>query len=439
MINGLEGIPGSGKSYEAARYHVLEALRQGRKVITNLPLLVEAYAAIDPTFRSLIELRYVPGNVRGTWDVARMNPETGQGNAFELFSDGAVLPPSEGARLFGTVWCYWSDWKHPKTGQGPLFIVDECHVALPRVGTDKAVVEWFKLHRHFNVDVLLATQRFRQMSQDIAELMAMVVKVRKADVIGKPGYIRKVHAGYRGAVIDESVRDYEPAFFALYRSHTQGNSVVEAAATDMSSVSVKLRRWTRGVWVLAAACTAFALYQCTKTREPKGNPTGVAMVKSDGSTDMERLRAITHKAASPSDAAEKAPVGSSEAVAEPEFPEPYAGKSLHLTGVLRKKGHVVHTLVMASSGAVVASLTSVELVEAGYRWEPRSDCVGYLRWGKSVRAVVCDAPVRQVGSPDKPLVLNNGSGSDGRVPPGAHGSTNASASQGMAPPLGGKL
>lgn len=437
MINGLEGIPGSGKSYEATRYHVLEALRQGRKVITNLPLLVEAYAAIDPTFRSLIELRYVPGNVRGTWDVSRMNPETGQGNAFELFSDGAVLPPVEGARLFGTVWCYWSDWKHPKTGQGPLFIVDECHVALPRVGTDKAVIEWFKLHRHFNADVLLATQRFRQMSQDIAELMAMVVKVRKADVIGKEGYIRKVHAGYRGAVIDESVRDYEPQFFALYRSHTQGNAVAESLATDVSPVSVRLRRWTRVSWVVAAALVAFAVYQWKKPAVPKGNPAGVAMVKADGSTDMERLRSITHKAPSPSDTAEKAPVGPSDVIAEPDLPEPYAGKSLHLTGVLRKKGGVVYTLVMASSGAVVASLTSAELVEAGYRWEPRSDCVGYLRWGKSVRAIVCDAPVRQVGSPDKPLVVNNGYGSDGRTPATGHASV--SASQGMAPPLGGKL
>lgn len=438
MINGLEGIPGSGKSYEAVRYHVLEALRQGRKVITNLPLLVEAYAALDPSYRSLIELRYAPGEVRGTWDVTRMNPETGQGNAFELFSDGAVLPPADGARLFGTVWCYWSDWKHPKTGQGPLFVVDECHVALPKIGTDKAVIEWFKLHRHFNVDVLLATQRFRQMCQDIAELMAIVVKVRKADVIGKSGYIRKVHAGYRGAVIDEAVREYEPHFFALYRSHTQGNSVLEAGATDVAPVSVKLRRWTRGVWVLAALCSAFALYQCTKAKPPKGNPAGVAMVKADGSTDMGHLASITQKAGSPSTDGQKARGEAADGLAEAELPEPYAGKSLHLTGVMRKRGGVVHTLVMASSGAVVASMTSAELVEAGYRWEPKSDCVGYLRWGKTVRAVVCDAPVRQAGSPDKPLVLNNGSGSDGRVPPPAH-SVSAAGGQGMAPALGGKL
>ena len=52
MINGLEGIPGSGKSYEATVYHVLAALQTGRLVITNLPLNVEVFAAIDPAYRS---------------------------------------------------------------------------------------------------------------------------------------------------------------------------------------------------------------------------------------------------------------------------------------------------------------------------------------------------------------------------------------------------
>ena len=70
MINGLEGIPGSGKSYEAAAYQVLAALEQGRKVITNLPLVIDAYAAINPAYAALIEVRRVPAPVRGTWDAS---------------------------------------------------------------------------------------------------------------------------------------------------------------------------------------------------------------------------------------------------------------------------------------------------------------------------------------------------------------------------------
>ena len=81
MINGLEGIPGSGKSYEACVFQVLAALKEGRKVITNLPLVVDAYAAIDPSYRALIELRHGPAPVRGTWNAEAIDPENGSGEA----------------------------------------------------------------------------------------------------------------------------------------------------------------------------------------------------------------------------------------------------------------------------------------------------------------------------------------------------------------------
>ena len=72
MINGLEGIPGSGKSYEGVVYHVLPALKAGRKVITNLPLNVDAFAAIDPAYRDLIEVRTRPAPCIGEWNAANI-------------------------------------------------------------------------------------------------------------------------------------------------------------------------------------------------------------------------------------------------------------------------------------------------------------------------------------------------------------------------------
>lgn len=425
MINGLEGIPGSGKSYEANVFQALDALKEGRKVITNLPILVDAYASIDPAYRSLIELRYAPAPVRGTWDANRVDPATGQGEAFELFADGHTEPPAPGARVFGTVWCYWSDWKHPKTGRGPLFIVDECHVAMPKLGTDKAVIEWYKLHRHFNADVLLATQKFRQMCADIAELMAMVIKVRKADVLGKPDeYIRKVHAGYRGEVIQQSMRKYEPQFFALYRSHTQGNAVLESAAADVAPISVKIKRWTRAVWVVAACASAFAVWVFSDGAKPKDNSPGFrgAVIKPDGKTDFEAIKRITDADATRRKG--EGPKPASEAVdlapepASSADPEPYAGKGLHLTGMMRLRGRTLYTFAVSTSGAVLTSVTSEELIAAGYRWEALTDCAGYLRWGKTAKAITCDAPQRGVGSPERPLVMRDGYGSDGRTPAG---------------------
>lgn len=438
MINGLEGIPGSGKSYEACVFQVLAALKVGRKVITNLPLEIDAYAAIDPGYRELIEMRFVAAPVRGTWDPDRVDPATGKGNAFELFPDGHVDAPADGARPFGTVWCYWSDWKHPRTGLGPLFLVDECHLPMPKIGTAKAVIEWYKLHRHFNCDVLLATQRFRQMCPDIAEIMAMVIKVRKADVLGRPDeYIRKVHAGYRGAVIQESVRKYEPHFFSLYRSHTQGNAVLEAGASDVDVVSVKVKRWTRTAWALVACAIAFNVWFFSTGAKPKDNSPGFksAVVKPDGKTDFEAIKRITDaEAARPKVEPETPASEAAKPVSEPASdvdPEPYAGKGFHLTGVMRLKGRTLYTFAVSASGSVLTSVTSEELVAAGYRWQALTDCAGYLRWGKSSKAITCDAPQRGIGSPERPLVMRDGYGSDGRTPAGVRGEVPATGLPGQ--------
>jgi len=423
MINGLEGIPGSGKSYEASAAQVLAALKEGRKVITNLPLVIEQYAAIDPAYRALLELRFQAAPVRGVWDATRVDPETGAGEAFELFADGNVEPAAPGARPFGTVWCYYSTWRHPTTGRAPLFVVDECHVQMPRVGTPKDVIEWYKLSRHFGADVLLVTQKFRQMCQDIAELMAMVIKVRKADVLGKSdSYIRKVHAGYRGAVIQESVRKYEPAFFKLYKSHTQGNTVLEAQAADVSVLSVRVKRWTRVAWVLTACVVAFAVYVNSgeKVKKPAQAPAARAAIadaaqpggdaagatpRSVPTFQVGEVRVVEKKRVA--DAVE-ASVGD---------PEPYAGKTLHLTGMMVKGGRVMHTFALSAAGAVFAQITSDDLQQVGYVWDAKSDCMGYLRWHGTARAVICDAPARQAGSPERPIVMNSGYSSDGKIVP----------------------
>src|SRR5674476_325639 len=57
MINLLLGGLGGGKSYEAVVYHILPAIMRGRKVITNLPLNIEEFEALEPGCTSLIELR----------------------------------------------------------------------------------------------------------------------------------------------------------------------------------------------------------------------------------------------------------------------------------------------------------------------------------------------------------------------------------------------
>jgi zona occludens toxin len=45
-VNTLLGVPGSGKSYEAVAFHIIPALEDGRKVVTNLPLNLEHFKKV---------------------------------------------------------------------------------------------------------------------------------------------------------------------------------------------------------------------------------------------------------------------------------------------------------------------------------------------------------------------------------------------------------
>lgn len=411
MINGLEGIPGSGKSYEAVVYHVLPMLQAGRKVITNLPLLVEMFGAIDPAFVPLIELRRRPKPVLGVWNADSMD-DSGNGSAFKLFNENSNLSevvhavdranrPAESVSVFGHVWDYFTTWKHPETGQGAVFIIDECHLALPAVGTDKEVIEFFKLHRHFNVDILLMTQSFRDINQPIARLMAMMVRCRKADILGKKDcYIRKVHSGYRGAVISTEERPYKPQYFRLYKSHTQGNSVAESDAGDVVPFTVKFRRFSRIFWCIALVFGVYAFWPAGDKKPAKqaARPVQQASSSAYAGTIVQPVQQTT--AAQPS-----VPTLPDASVVAQGPPEPFAGKGLHLTGQLSMRGRIIYTFAISVGAQRIGTTDSVELAQVGYRFEPLTACVGYLRWANDTRAITCDAPAVPQATNDRPVVV----------------------------------
>jgi len=394
MINGLEGIPGSGKSYEASVVHVLEALKRGRKVITNLPLDVDAYSVLVPEARDLLEVRTTTQPVLGTWDATRKE-------AFELFPDGKALPPPADKYMFGSVWDYYSPWKHPKEGFGPLFVIDECHVALSKEAGPglREVVQWFKLSRHFNCDVLLMTQSFRDVNDSIRTLLAMLIKVRKADIIGKTGYIRKVHGGYRGAMISDETREYDPAKFCLYRSHTQGGAVNEFKATDVRPSIVKWRWAARIFMVVGVAVLAVIVAPLFMDKEPPKPKTITRVIKAppDGTPPTFAAHHPVRVASSPSP--KPAPAEPLDATTDGTDPEPYGPFGLHLTGMMQMSTRSIWTFTVSQNGFVTHAVTDAQLVKAGYKWRPMSECAGILEWQTKRRAITCNTPQVSMASP----------------------------------------
>lgn len=400
MINALEGIPGSGKSYEAVVYHVLPALEKGRKVITNLPLDVERFAAINPDYRALLEVRKFAQPTRGTWDANAAN----RGELAFVMGD---VKPVEDVEIFGHVWDFWDEWKG-EGGIGPLYVIDECHVCFPTArrggqGTPKDVVQWFKIHRHYGADVLLMTQSFRDIEPSITSLIATLIKVRKADVLGKKNkYIRKVHAGYRGGLVSEDQRDYKAQFFGLYKSHTQGGAVVEAQASDVTPFVAKWRRGTAIFWVLAIAYCVYAFWPSAEKKptrlqsELKSTPSGMVLVDDGGKPAYRK----------PLDANGGVPPGEAPKPLPAPPVEPYKGKNFHLTGWLQLGTRLVYMFEVSANGQRIGTTDDVQLAKAGYRYTHLAECAGVIHWHGEDRPITCDAPRLTQGMDSKPIVVS---------------------------------
>jgi zona occludens toxin len=390
MINILLGAPGGGKSYEATVFHVLAALAKGRKVITNLPLHVDQFAAIDSSYPALIELR-----TKTLKESPDMDAVGRDGRAFANIEDFA------------------DTWKHPKHGFGPLYVIDECHKVFPRLGTPVLVQEWFAEHRHTNADVLLMTQSTGKIDQSIKDLIQVCYKVRKATAFGKSeSYIRKVLDGVNGGEIATSERKYEPKFFKLYRSHTAGNAVAELTADDVAPLLVKWKRGTRIFWV-------FTLIVCVWAFWPSGKKPSKPVV-----ADSRTQALVTSAKAEPFspcvegahmnekeecvlDVPDGKAAGTEAALKEvvETVPEPFTGKLVHLSGSMKMGTRDVYTFTVSANGQRIMDITSDQLREAGYRWQPLTHCIGVLRYEGKAYPITCDAPVLAAGTKEMPVVI----------------------------------
>lgn len=372
MINLLIGSSGSGKSYEAAAFHVLAAVSRGRMVITNMPLNVAAYAAIDPAYAGLIELRKKPLPVRGKWSPTR------EEGAFEICGEEF---DSKTDRVFSGVWDYYTEWRHPETKQGPLFVVDEAQNVIPFRTCDVAVEEWAALHRHWVVDVIFITQSYGKLSQAVRDNVQMVYRCRKKVAWGQPNkYIRKVQDGIRGEVLNVTEREYNSKYFGLYRSHTQGSAGDEAMADDV-------KPWWKH-WTFVGAAVMVSLSMLIFIFGGSSNPLKPKAPVAAARAPEKKIQPST---AANSPVAAPAPVAPAvEAVAHP-----YAGRTFHILGTMARKGVRRYVFAVAQNGQKVSDVTSAELEQLGYKIRPGTDCAAQVAYEKWSNWIICDAP--QVG------------------------------------------
>ena len=378
MINLLLGAPGGGKSYEAVAHHVIPALNNGRRVITNLPLVLDQF---PPEQRALLDIR----------TQARGKAERLTGLAAAL--GGGAADEEIFNRPFSTVECYGDPWRHPESGAGPLYVIDECHMCLPRESTGRKVREWFSMHRHELADVLLITQSHGKVSKDIIDLVQVCYRVRKATAFGtNNSYIRKVLDGVRGDVVNTGVRKYDKRFFKFYKSHTKTSDAgAELAANDIVPL------WRRWPFIGLAVCVValVAILSSAKSVNPiKAGTDQVSAARSKAVTSASS----PHVAQAQSTAAARKDEGSGEGeVGQGRKSSagvgPFGGLGIHVMGRVRvASGREVYSLAMSQNGQRIFTTTSDELVEAGYKVKRLSDCAMSYTYDKTTLVAVCDAP-----------------------------------------------
>lgn len=213
-INLITGRPGSGKSYEAVAYAVLPALRDGRNIVTNLPLNLSAFARLSPEWPALIHI---------------ITPHGQNPIPFQFVTDYTAYEGLKSDR-----------------GIGPLYVVDEAHMAIPagNKNSDRKTLEWFAVHRHSATDVLLITQNHKKLHRYVTALVESHIVLSKNRALGsEKTYRRSVRDGIEGPQLGTvEIRKYKREFFPLYQTHMREGGE-EAKGTEKTIFSHWLFRY----------------------------------------------------------------------------------------------------------------------------------------------------------------------------------------------------
>lgn len=335
-VTMMLGPPGAGKSYEATVFHVLPALEDGRKVITNLPLNIEEFEKLDVD-PDLIEI---------------------------------IQPSKDNPRPFAHIDGYRSDWRHPETGVGALFVIDECHFPLPRGGTARDVEEWYSMHRHEGVDLILMTQSYGKVSKAICDIVQTAIILRKNTNLGSQrSYRREVRDGLsRSNKLTTDVRRYKAKYFPLYQSYTKGGK----SEGGVSDVRPLWRRWPfygLGLALLfvgyqALFGTGFQIFGAAEKAsagKAANSPKGVAATPASGAVVARRT------------------------------PSGVIGglRDFVVVGTLEIGPEIV-PVFRAIKGAAKVTLTGNQLLRLGYQVSPVGPCVYRVAWRNEAAEVGCE-------------------------------------------------
>jgi zona occludens toxin len=212
-INTYTGLQGSGKSFEVVSGPILDAIAQGRRVVTNV-------AGIDQDrIHDYLEKK------RGL-DVDKLGVIVHVSN--ERVMEPQFFPDEEKPELVSVV------------QGGDLVAIDE---AWRCWGTDKKLthehMQFFRMHRHYvhpdtavTCDVVVMTQDIAGLNRALKNVIEFAFKMHKLKSLGLSSRYRvEIYEGSKltkSMRIDQKQKKYDPEIFPLYQSYTGGKGMEKA-------------------------------------------------------------------------------------------------------------------------------------------------------------------------------------------------------------------
>ncbi|WP_150046122.1 zonular occludens toxin domain-containing protein [Methylomonas rhizoryzae] len=329
-ITGITGLPGGGKSYTATELFLLPALREGRPIVTNLPLQMDVIAGQFPA----ATIQFID---------------------FEQF-----------------------DFKLSNLPAGCLLAIDECWRKWPQgkqaknIAVDELAV--FKEHRHHSdqngrsMDIVLITQDVADLAKPIRDLIeTTIISVKHLDLGREDACIRwycKRSASItsdgkppKNAVIRSENVKYKADVWQYYKTHmhAQGGAVNETRivkSTVFGSFAFKAGA------IIAGLAVAVTIWSFIKT----GENVKKATTKKEIVTQTETQPNLTQ-------------VTQTQAATSPQLTDkrPYS-MTWRLAGTLENYGGRGHTLyILVNTAGRIRKLTDTHCRWAGYERECEVD------------------------------------------------------------------
>ncbi len=210
------GRPRSGKSYEVVSVVILGALRDGRRVVSNIAGLDYA-AMVDMLLAEGVPIEKI-GKLASVTNEQVAKPSFWRTDQDEASGFESFIQPGDLVAL-DEVWRFFPRGRGAIEPRAQNFFRMHGHMPDPKTG--------------YICQIALISQSIRDFNGNVCDVVEQTYRMVKLSKLGlDQSYRVEIYEGgnvRRADFIRELVRQYDPKYFALYRSHSQKKEGAAAA------------------------------------------------------------------------------------------------------------------------------------------------------------------------------------------------------------------